>query len=57
MMTTHHPHMNNNRDFKIVVIQNFKNSKYNSKMFKFQKSVTKCKWVIMCMTYEQNFGL
>jgi len=49
--------MNNNRDFKIVVIQNFKNSKYNSKMFKFQKSVTKCKWVIMCMTYEQNFGL
>jgi hypothetical protein len=23
-------------------------------MFKFQESFAKCKWVIMCMAYEQN---
>jgi hypothetical protein len=34
-----------------------KNSKYNFKMFKFQESFARCKWVIMCMTYEQSCDL
>jgi len=49
--------MKNAHNFKIVVIENFKNSKYNFRMFKFQKSFVRCKWVIMCMTFEQSRGL
>jgi len=57
MMITYHPHMKNAHNFKIVVLEIFKNSKYNFRMFKFQKSFVRCKWVIMCMTFEQSRGL
>ncbi len=40
-----------------MVLEILKNSKYNLKIFKLQKSFVRCKWVIMCMTYEQNCGL
>ncbi len=49
--------MKNTHNLKIVVFENFKNSKYNFKRFKFQESFARCKWVIMCMTYEQSCGL
>jgi hypothetical protein len=57
MMITYHPHMKNTHNFKIVVIEIFINSKYYFKTFKFQESFARCKWFIMCMTYEQSFGL
>jgi hypothetical protein len=57
MMITNHPHMKNIHNSKKLIFQNFKFPKYNFKMFKFQESFAKCKWVIMCMTYEQNCGL
>ncbi len=53
MMITYHSHMKNTQIKKIVVLEIFKNSKYDFKMFKFQESLARCKWVIMCMTYEQ----
>jgi hypothetical protein len=43
--------------FKIVILENFKNLRYNFRNFKFQESFARCKWVIICMTYEQSFGL
>jgi len=49
--------MKNTHNFKIMVLEIFRNSKYNFKMFKFQKSFAKCKWDIKCMTYEQSCGL
>jgi len=57
MMITYHPHMKNTYNFKIVVFKNFKNSTYNFRNFRFQYSFSKCKWGIMCMTYEKYFGL
>jgi hypothetical protein len=57
MMITYHPHMKNIHNFKIVILEKKFNSKYNFKMFKFQESFVKCKWVIMCMTFEQSCGL
>jgi hypothetical protein len=57
MMITYHPHMKKNHNLKInVVLEMFKNKKYNFRMFKLQKSFARCKWCIMCMTYEQNCG-
>jgi len=47
--------MKNIFNLKIVVLQIFRNSKYNfDKMFKFQESFAKCKWEIMCMKNEQS---
>jgi hypothetical protein len=57
MMITYHPHMKNTHILKIVVLEIFRNSKYNFKNFKFQKSFARCKWVIMCITYAQSFRL
>jgi len=57
MLITYHPHMKNTYNFKIVVLEIFRNSKYNFKMFKFQESFVRCKWVIMYMTFEQSCGL
>jgi len=45
--------MKNIHNLKIVVVEIFRNSKYNFRMFKFQKSFARCKWVIMCMKYEK----
>jgi len=56
MMITYHPHLKNIHNLKIVVYEIFRNSKHNFKMFKFQESFARCKWVIMCMTYEQNYS-
>jgi hypothetical protein len=49
--------MKNTHNLKIVVLEIFRNLKYNFRMFKFQKSFASCKWVIMYMTYEQSYGL
>ncbi len=49
--------MKNNHNLKIVVLEIFRISKYNFKMFKFQEPFARCKWVIMYMTYEQSCGL
>jgi len=57
MMITYHSHMKNTHNLKIVVLEIFRISKYNFKMFKFQDSFVTCKWVIMCMAYEQSYGL
>ncbi len=57
MMITYYPHMKSTRDSKFVVLEIFLISKYNFKMFKFQKSFSRYKWVIMCMTYEQSCDL
>jgi hypothetical protein len=57
MMITYHPHMKNTPNLKIVVLESFRNSKYNLKMFKCQRSFTTCKWVMMSMTFEQSSGL
>ncbi len=57
MMITYHPHMKSTHNSKKLKFEIFKNSKYNFRMFKFQKSFVKCKWFIMCVTYEQNCGL
>jgi hypothetical protein len=57
MMITYHPYMKNNHNLKIAIFEICRNSKYNFRMFKFQKSFVECKWVIMCMTYEQSCGL
>jgi hypothetical protein len=54
MMITDHRH---EKHKKFVVLERFKNSKYHFRNFKLQESFTRCKWVIMCMTYEQSFGL
>jgi hypothetical protein len=43
MMITYHPHMKNIHNLKIMVLENFRNSKYNFQIFKFQKSFAKCK--------------
>jgi hypothetical protein len=57
MMITYHPHKKNIHNLKIVVFENFKNSKNHFKILKFQKSFARYKWVIMCMTYEQSWLL
>jgi hypothetical protein len=57
MMITYHPHMKKNHNLNFMVLEMFRNSKYNFKMFKFQDSFAKCKWAIICMTYEQSCGL
>jgi hypothetical protein len=57
MMITYHPHMKDIHNLKIVVFEIFRNSKYNFRTFKLQKSFIRCKWVIMCMAYEQSFFL
>ncbi len=44
-------------NLKIVVLEILRNPKYNFKMLKFQESFARCKWVIICMTYEQSCGL
>jgi len=44
-------------NFQNVVLEIFQNSKYNFRMFKFQNSFARFKWVIMCMKYEKNYGL
>jgi len=49
--------MKSTHNLKIVVLEIFRNSKYDFKIFKFEKSFVRCKWVIMCITYEQSFGL
>jgi hypothetical protein len=43
MMITYHPHLKNIHNLKIVVLEIFRNSKYNFKMFKFQKSFAQYK--------------
>ncbi len=57
MMITYQLHSKNIHNSKIVILKIFKNSKYNFRMFKFQESFVKCKWVIMCMTYKESCGL
>jgi hypothetical protein len=57
MVITYHPHLKNIHNLKIVVLKNFRISKYNFKMFRFQESFAKYKWVIMCMTHEQSCGV
>ncbi len=57
MMINYHPHKEKNHNLKIMVLEIFRNSKYNFRISKFQKSFAKCKWVIMYITYEQSFGL
>ncbi len=57
MMITYHPHMKSTHNSKIVVAEVFRNSKYNFRNFKFQESIAKYKWVIMCMKYEKKIGL
>jgi len=57
MMITYHPHMKNTPNLNFVILEKFKNSKYHFKIFELRKSFGKCLWVIMCMTYEQSFGL
>jgi hypothetical protein len=57
MMITYHSHMKNTNNLKFVVVEIFRILKYNFKMFKFQESFAACKWVIMCMAYEQSCGL
>jgi hypothetical protein len=49
--------MKSTHNLKIVVFESFRNSKYNLKMFKCQGSFITCKWVKMCMTFEQSCGL
>jgi hypothetical protein len=49
--------MKNTNNYKFMVLEIFRNSKYNFKIFKFQESIVKCKWVIMWMTYRTNFWL
>ncbi len=56
MMIMYHPHMKNTHNFLKIVFKFFRNSKYNFRMFKFKKSFIRCKWVIMCTTYEQSCG-
>jgi hypothetical protein len=56
MMITYHPFFKNMHNLKTVILEIFRNSKY-IKMFKFQESFAKYKWVIMCMTYEQSCSL
>jgi hypothetical protein len=36
MMITYHPHLKNTYNFKIVVLEIFRNSKYNFRLFKFK---------------------
>jgi len=48
---TYYPHSKSVHNLNIVIFEIFGNSKYNFRMFKFQKSLARCKWVIMCMTY------
>jgi 4-hydroxybenzoate polyprenyltransferase len=57
MMTTYDPKMKRIHNLKIVVVEILLNSKYNFNFLKFQESFVRCKWVIMCMTYKQSFGL
>jgi hypothetical protein len=56
MMITYHPHKKNIHNLKIVVFENFKNSKYHVNFFKFQKSFARYEWVIMCMTHERSLA-
>jgi predicted CoA-binding protein len=50
--------MKNIYNLKIVVVEIFRNSKYNFDiMFKLQESFAKCKWVRMCMKNEQSCDL
>ncbi len=46
-------HMKNTHNLKIMVLEIFRNSKYNFKMFKFEKSFARCKWVIMCDIFNK----
>jgi hypothetical protein len=55
-MITYHPRMKNIHNLQIVIFEVLKTSKY-FKMVKFQYSLAKFKWVIMCMAYEQSFYL
>jgi hypothetical protein len=57
MIISYHPHMKITHNYKILVLEIFRNLKCNFKMFKFQKLFASCKWVIMYMTYEQSYGL
>jgi hypothetical protein len=57
VMITYHSHMKNTYNLINVVIEIFRNSKYNFRMFKFQESFARCKWAIMCMEYEQSCGM
>jgi hypothetical protein len=52
MMITYHPHMKNIHNFKIVVLEILKNSKYNFRMFKFQDSFARCKRVIINVFFQ-----
>jgi hypothetical protein len=56
-MITYHPHMKRIHNFSFLIFEIFRKSQYKFKMFKFQKSNSRCKWVIMCMTYEPSRGL
>jgi hypothetical protein len=47
MIISYHRHMKSIHNLKIVVLEIFRNSKYDLKMFKFQESFARCKWVIM----------
>ncbi len=49
--------MKNIHNLKKIDLKIFGNSKYYFRMFKFKELFARCKWVIMCMTYEQNCGL
>ncbi len=40
-----------------MILEIFKNSKYDFRMFKFQELFARCKWAIICMTFEQSCGL
>ncbi len=55
-MITYHPHTKNIHNLKIAMLENFKNSKYHFRNFKFQESFATCKWVLICMTYKRSFG-
>jgi hypothetical protein len=49
--------MKSTHKLKIVVAEFFRNLEYNFRIFKFQESFAKYKWVIMCMKYEKHCGL
>jgi len=49
--------MKNIHNLTIMILEIFWNSKYDFKMFKLQEPFVKCKWVIMCVAFEQNCDL
>jgi hypothetical protein len=54
-MITYYPHMKSIHELKFVVIDFFKFQNIISKCSNFENHLLDvCKWVLMCMTYEQS---